>query len=162
MWMQPSISMVLNFWKKAGAFLVALNIVLLAAAWTMALYAYPRIPAVMAAPVSLLGLRLGSKTKSFLFYLCPVVQTLLTMAAVIVGRVAALRARDARRAALCREHVALAMIFVNVIFIHFERNVISLAAVGQSSINTAYLVALAVIVFLIYVIYRLRLQSPLR
>jgi uncharacterized membrane protein len=152
--------MVLNFRKKAGTFLIALNILLLVAAWVMALYAYPRIPATMAAPLSVLGLQLGSKTKSVLFYLCPVVQTLITMTAVAVGRVAALRSRDARLGALRQEHIYMGMVFVNVIFIHLERNVISLAYLGRSSLNTAYFITLAVIVFLIYLYYRVRLKTP--
>jgi len=51
------------------------------------------------------------------------------------------------------------MIFVNAILIHLQRNIISLAYLGESSFNRLYLAALGVILFLIYLYYRIRIRS---
>jgi hypothetical protein len=151
--------MTLTFWKKTGTFLIALNILLLVAAWIMALWSYPRVPATMAARLGVFGWEFGSRTKSPLFFLCPVIQTLFNLTAVAAGRVAASRSRNASLGALSQEHIYLGMIFVNVILIHLQRNIISLAYLGKASLNTIYLVTLAAILFLIYFYYCIRIKS---
>jgi len=151
--------MPVNFWKKTGTFLAALNILLLVAAWIMALWSYPRVPATMAARLSVFGWEFGPRTKSPLFFLCPVIQTLFNLMAAAAGRVAASRSRNASLGALRREHIYLGTIFLNVALIHLQRNIISLAYLGESSLNTIYIVTLAVILFLIYLYYRVRIKS---
>jgi predicted small integral membrane protein len=151
--------MTLGFWKKTGTFLVALNVLLLVAAWIMALWSYPRIPATMAARLGVFGWEFGSRTKSPLFFLCPIIQTLLNLMAIAAGRVAASRSRNARLGALRQEHIDMEMIFVNAALIHLQKNIISLAYLGRPSLNTIYLVTLAVILFLICFYYRIRIRS---
>ncbi len=154
--------MTLNFWKKTGTFLVALNILLLVAAWVMTFYSYPKVPAAMAARLGIFGWEFGPRTKSLLFFACPFVQTLLNILAVVAGRLAAFRSRNPRVGALREEHLAMAMIFVNVVLIHLERNFIALAYLGKTSLNKTYLITLGVIIFLIYLYYRLRISAPSR
>lgn len=148
--------MSLNFLKKTVPFLVVLNILLLVAAWIMSFYSYPRVPSTMAARLAVFGWEFGPRTRSLLFFLCPVLQTLLNLAAVAAGRMAAFRSRSAGLGALREEHLYMGMIFLNVILIHLERNVIALAYAGRSSLNFTYLVTLAVIIVLIFFYYRLR------
>jgi hypothetical protein len=150
--------MTLNFWKKPGAFLVALNILLLVVAWIMALWSYPRVPTTMAAQLAVFGWEFGSRTKSPLFFLCPVIQTLLNLTAVAASRVATSRSRNARLGALRQEHIYMGTIFVNVALIHLQKNIVSLAYLGKASLNTIYLVTLTVILFLIYFYYRIRIK----
>ena len=152
----------LKFWKRTRPFLVVLNAVLVVAAWVMAFYTYPRIPSPMASRLAVFGWEFGSRTKSLLFYLVPFVQTLVNLTAVTVGRVAAFLPRDRRLGALREEHIFMAMIFINVVFIHLERNVISLAYAGQSSLSAIYLLTLGVILVLIYLYYRLRRKMSSR
>jgi hypothetical protein len=154
--------MALRFWKRTRLFLVILNSLLVASAWVMAFFTYPRIPSPMAARLSVFGWEFGTRTKSVLFFLIPFVQTLVNLTAVTVGRVAAFLPRDRRLGALREEHISMAMIFVNVVFIHLQRNIISLAYAGQSSLNLTYLVTLGVVLILIYLYYRVRLQMPSR
>jgi predicted small integral membrane protein len=151
--------MTLNSCKRTCTFLVTLNILLLVAAWIMALWSYPSLPATMAARLGVFGWEFGSRTKSPLFFLCPVIQTLFNLLAVAAGRVAASRSRNARLGALRQEHIYLGMIFVNAVLIHLQRNFISLAYLGKASLNTIYLVTLAVIPLLIYFYYRVRIRS---
>ncbi len=152
----------LKFWKRTRTFLVVLNALLLVADWTMAFYVYPRLPSPMAARLAVFGWEFGPRTKSVLFYLVPFVQTLVNLTAVTVGRVAAFLPRDRGLGALREEHISMAMIFINVVFIHLERNVISLAYAGESSLSATYLVALGVILVLIYLYYRVRRGVPRR
>ena len=151
--------MALNFGKKTGTFLVALNVLLLVAAWIMTLWSYPRIPETMAARLGVFGWEFGPRTKSPLFFLFPVIQTLLNLTAVAAGRAAASRSRKARLGALRQEHIYLGTIFANAAFIHLQRNIISLAYLGKASLNTTYIVTLAVILVLIYFYYRIRTKS---
>ena len=151
--------MPLGFWKKTGTFLLALNILLLAAAWVMALSSYPEVPATMAARLGVFGWEFGPRTKSILFFVFPVIQTLLNLMAVAAGRLSASGGRNIRLGALRQERFYMEMIFANAILIHLQRNIISLAYVGESSINRLYLAALGVILFLIYIYYRIRIRS---
>ncbi len=134
----------LKLWKWTRPFLVFLNIILLVAALVMTFRAYGRVPQSMKAPF---------------FFLWPIVQAVLNLAAVILGRRAASRSRVAPIGPLREEHIYMGMIFLNVILIHLERNVISLTLLGQSSLYPTYLITLAVILGLIYFLYRLRLQA---
>lgn len=149
-----------NLRKWTRPFLLGLNVILVLAAWAMAFYTYPRIPLTMPARLAILGWEFGTRTKSVLFFLCPFFQTLLNLTVVTLGRVAAFLPRNRRLGALREEHISMALIFVNVVFIHLQRNVISLAYAGRASLNATYLVTLGVIIVLIYMLYRLRLRMP--
>jgi hypothetical protein len=151
--------MALRFWKRTGTLLVVLNALLVGADWVMAFYVYPRLPSRLAARMAVFGWEFGPRTKSVLFFLVPFVQMLVNLTAVTVGRVAAFLPRDRRLGALREEHISMAMIFINVVFIHLERNVISLAYAGRSSLNFTYLVTLGVIIVLIFFYYRLRRKT---
>ncbi len=152
----------LKFWKGTRTFLVILNTLLVVADWIMAFYTYPRIPSPMAARLAIFGWEFGPQTKSVLFYLIPFVQALVNLTVVTVGRVAAFLPRDRGLGALREEHISMAMIFINVVFIHLERNVISLAYAGESSLSSTYLVTLGVILVLSYLDYRVRRRTPSR
>ncbi len=151
--------MPLGSWKKTGTFLVVLNILLLIASWRMALSSYPKVPATMAARLGIFGWEFGPGTKSALFFLFPLIQTLLNLLAVAVGRGAASGSRNIRLGALRQERIYMEMIFVNAVLIHLQRSIISLAYLGKPSLNMLYLGALVVILFLIYFYYRIRIKS---
>ncbi|MDH4197921.1 MAG: hypothetical protein OEW05_10965 [Candidatus Aminicenantes bacterium] len=136
--------------------LLGFNVVLLVAAWVMALSAYPKIPATMPSRLALFGLEFGPATKSLLFFLCPLVQSLLTLAVLAAGRYLASRSPRPRLAELREEHASMAVIFVNSAFIHLERHLIGLAVLGTPVLNRIYFFGLLAVVPLLYLYYRLR------
>jgi uncharacterized membrane protein len=119
-------------------------------------FAYPKIPATMPARLALFGLEFGPATRSLLFFLCPFVQSLLTLAVLAAGRYLASRSRKTRLAELREEHASMAMIFVNSAFIHLERHLIGLAVLGTPVLNEVYFFGLLAVVPLLYFYYRLR------
>jgi len=136
--------------------LLSFNIILLVAAWAMALMAYPKIPATMPARLELFGLEFGPPTRSLAFFLCPLVQTVMTLAVLASGRYLASRSQRPRLAELREEHVSMAMIFVNSAVIHLERHLVGLAVLGTPVLNKVYFFGLLAVVPLLYLYYRLR------
>jgi len=136
--------------------LLGFNLVLLVAAWVMALSVYPKIPTRMPARLGFFGLEFGPPTRSLLFFICPIVQSLLTLVVLAVGHSLASRSQKPRLAALRQEHVSMAMIFVNSAFIHLERHLIGLAVLGTPVLNKAYFFGLLAVIPLLYLYYRLR------
>ncbi len=148
--------MALETKKVNRLLLLGFNLILLVAAWVMALSAYPKIPATMPARLALFGLEFGPATRSLFFFLCPFVQSLLTLAVLAAGRALASRSRRPRLAELREEHTSMAMIFVNSAFIHLERHLIGLAVLGTPVLNKVYFFGLLAVVPLLYFYYRLR------
>jgi uncharacterized membrane protein len=151
-----SASMALETKKINRLLLAGFNLVLLVAAWVMVLYTYPKIPATMPARLGFFGLEFGPATKSLFFFLCPLVQSLLTLAVLAAGRFLASRSRRPRLAELREEHLSMAMIFVNSAIIHLEKNLVGLAVLGTSVLNKTYFFGLLAVVPLLYLYYRLR------
>ncbi len=149
-------AMALETKKINRIILLCFNLVLLLAAWIMALSAYPKIPSTMPARLGLFGLEFGPPTKSPLFFLCPFVQSLLTFAVLAAGRFLVSRSPRPRLAELREEHLSMAMIFVNSAFIHLEKNLIGLAVLGTSVLNKGYFFGLLAVVPLLYLYYRFR------
>jgi len=136
--------------------LLGFNLILLAAAWVMALTAYPKIPETMPARLGFFGLEFGPATRSPLFFLCPFVQSVLTLAVLAAGRYLAARSPRPRLAELREEHASMAMIFLNSAFIHLERHLIGLAVLGTPVLNRVYFFGLLAVLPLLYFYYRLR------
>ena len=148
--------MALETKKVNRLLLLGFNFILLVAAWVMALLAYPKIPATMPARLAFFGLEFGPATRSLVFFLCPFVQSLLTLAVLTAGRYLASRSRRPRLAELQEEHASMAMIFVNSAFIHLQRHLIGLAVLGTPVLNKVYFFGLLAVVPLLYFYYRLR------
>jgi len=148
--------MALETKKVNRILLLGFNLILLAAAWVMALTAYPKIPETMPARLGFFGLEFGPETKSPLFFLCPFVQSVLTLAVLAVGRYLAARSPRPRLAELREEHASMAMIFINSAFIHLERHLIGLAVLGTPVLNKVYFFGLLAVLPLLYFYYRLR------
>ncbi len=110
----------------------------------------------MPARLALFGLEFGPATRSPYFFLCPFVQSLLTLAVLAAGRYLASQSRRPRLAELREEHASMAMIFVNSAFIHLERHFVGLAVLGIPVLNKVYFFGLLAVVPLLYFYYRLR------
>jgi uncharacterized membrane protein len=143
--------------RKSRLFLMALNGLLVVLVWVMALTTYPRIPEVMPARLEVLGWVFGPRTKSLLFFLFPLLETLLSLLTALAGRLAAFG--RSRAGELRREHLYMALVFVNVAFIHLERNVIARAFLGRTTFNRTYFITLLVMIVLICLYYRVRARS---
>jgi hypothetical protein len=145
----------------AARFLLALNILLLASAWMMSLYAYPGLPLKLRARLSFLGLEYGPPARSLLFFILPLAQSLITLALAFSSRRFLGRGDFPRKERLRAEYRFLALIFVNSIFIHLQRNNVSLAYLGEPSFSLPYLIGLTAVTVLVLAMSRLVSRYPL-
>lgn len=157
--------------RHAVALLMGGNIALVLAAWTAALYAYPRLPQKIPLWLNFFGGPSVLSDKSLLFFLYPLTQTLFTAALLVLpgliptGAFLPVRARALLTAASTpffketkREFIYLILIFVNLIFIHLQTSVIFLAHGSEQGFNKLYFVSLFAIIILLLPYYRLRLS----
>jgi uncharacterized membrane protein len=151
------------------------NLLLLLASWVMMVYAYPRLPGQIPLWLNLAGQPVYKFQKSLIIFIYPLTQTILGLIFWLVGCWVANKQREATGAAeserqvpapvsgdyqryLKKEIVLLALIFLNLIFIHLERSLIWLAHGLAAGVNKVYFFSLIVILLLMIPYYRLRLK----
>lgn len=148
--------------------MIACNLVLLAAGWTMAVYAYPRLPHKIPLWLPFAGQPVIQAQKSWLFFLYPAAQTLFFVFFAAAGlrhvkkRINAsiplkLTAKIKTAAAnLEREHLFLSLIFFNLVFIHIHRSLILLAHNIESGVSLVYFGSLFAIILLLIPLFNLK------
>jgi len=155
--------------KNSVVFLRSANWILIAIGWVAALYAYPRLPGRMALWFNFFSRNLLQVDKSVLFFLYPLSQTLIFLGlSFFIQRfflnkkrpgeklAAANEIQEERSLELNREFLWLALIFVNLIFIHLQTSVIFLSHGLASRINPYYFYAIFGILVMLVPYYRMR------
>jgi len=148
--------------KRANVLLLSFNLILLAISWVMALYAYARLPAKIPLWVNFFGRETVLNEKSPVFLLYILVQTLLV--AVILYFILIRRHRENPDKSLAiqnlqKEFVLLALIFVQLLFIHVQRSLILMAHGVERGIRPFYFYSVIGILFLLIPLYRMRLKA---
>lgn len=154
--------------------LVGANVLLLGIAWVLSVYGYIRLPGRVASWLSLWKGGQPLVAKSLAFFIYPVGQVIVFFGLLALAR--ALFVRPSRPVAgpasppsdpekarrvfnLRREVVYLALIFVNLVFIHLQSSLTLLSNQAVTGINKYYFVTLFVmIVFILGPYYRVRLK----
>jgi uncharacterized membrane protein len=157
--------------KKVLALLGFASWLLLAVSWVMSLYAYPRLPEKMALWTSILSREVVSGPKSPLFFVYPVLQTVMLLAAFSLARAVFLRAHGRKPGVsgpddesgerlldLKRETAYLGLIFLNLVFIHLQTSLILVSHGLAKGINRSYFGMLLVVLAGLVPYYRIRRQ----
>jgi len=155
--------------KYAVPLLLIGNGLLLASAWIAALYAYPRLPEKIPVWINFLKGIPVVREKSCVFYLYPLVQSLVFF--VFLGlfrylppekllRVPSRRivSDKIRRllSELKKEFILMILIFINLVFIHIQTSLIFLAHRAEKGFNKLYFVSLFAIIIILIPYYRFR------
>lgn len=148
--------------KKSILLLSVFNGILLAAAWIMSLYAYPRLPRKIPLWLNFFGQQDMMMKKSPLFFLYPVIQIFFFLAFLIIARIVSSRSPVPWKAYLLKESIYLVLIFVNLIFIHIQRSFILLAHNVEQGVHKFYFYSLFVIILALIPYYRMRAKLCLR
>lgn len=142
--------------------LLAANLILLGVVWTVSLSAYGELPRDIASWSSVWTGRQAWVERSWAFFLYPLAQLVLAAVALSLAEIFWLRApedgreglspdpdRTRRALALRREVVYLALVFVNLLFIHLQTSRILLSHRIGNGINRVYFTALIVMIIFI-------------
>ncbi len=152
-------------------FLLSANLLLIGVTWAVSISVYGRLPLEVPSWLSLWKSGLAWTERSAVFFAYPAVQTVLFSA--LLGLSRALLKKDAGAASgvppsedegpgrrlleLKKETVLLALIFLDLVFIHLQTSLILLARGAGSGINVYYFAALLVMIaFILGPYYRLR------
>jgi len=142
--------------NKSIRILFIFNGILVAAAWILAVYSYPRLPQRMPLWLNFYGQALMMMEKSLLFFIYPLSQTLFVFVFFLISKALISRIQVPWRAALCLDQVLLNLIFFNLIFIHIQSSLVMLAHQIREGVNSSYFLALIVVILLLIPYYRLR------
>jgi uncharacterized membrane protein len=155
--------------KKVLALLGYASWLLLVVSWVMSIYAYPRLPEKMALWTSVLSREVVSGAKSLLFFVYPVLQTVLLLAAFFLAKSLFFRVRrkdqriyppqdeaGQRLLDLKKEIAYLGLIFLNLVFIHLQTSLILVSHGLANGINRYYFVMLLLILVGLVPYYRIR------
>jgi hypothetical protein len=146
--------------KNVLFFLGLANIILLSAGWVMALRAYPRLPSWIPIWMNFLDQQIMLTSKSGLFFVYPLTQTLFCLAyGCLIGVIARKRrnsGHEVSRTRLKQEFALLALIFFNLIFIHLQRSIILTAHGLEEGISKSYFFSLFGIIMVLIPYYRIR------
>jgi hypothetical protein len=142
--------------KKSIRILLVFNCLLIGSGWILALYSFPRLPQQMPLWLNFYGQDPILTTKSLLFFIYPVAQTLFVLFFVLLSKSLALRMKTSWRAELLIDQVLLNLIFFNLIFIHIQSSLVLLARQLREGVNSAYFFALIIVILLLIPYYRLR------
>ncbi len=149
--------------------LLVFNLILLAAGWIMALYAYPKLPSRFPLWLPFFGQDPMASEKTAFFFVYVLVQTLLLLG---YGLIAFLyrgkpwnqippRLQDSVRN-LEREILLLALIFFQLIFIHIQRSLILMAHGVEKGIRPYYFYSIFGMILIFIPYYRMRLKAITR
>jgi len=155
--------------KKVLLLLKLAGWLLLGVSWLMSLYAYPRLPQKMALWLSLWRGEAVWTDKSLLFFLYSLAQTFFFLFFFLAARIFFFRESraDQRKPSwggekrpyfldLKKEVVYLALIFINLIFIHLQTSLILVShRIGQG-INKAYFYMLIGVILILIPYYYAR------
>lgn len=147
---------------KTAVLLVVFNGILLCAGWVMVLYAYPRMPQKIPLWLDLLGQQHIFMTKSPLFFLYILAQTLFFIFFYFLARKISSRIEISWRSELFKEYVYLTLIFFNLIFIHVQRSLILVARQIEKGVDKFYFYSLFAIVLILIPYFRMRVRLAQR
>jgi hypothetical protein len=150
--------------------LLAANVILIGAAWVLSVYGYRRLPPEIPSWLSLWTGGRPPVERSLGYFLYPVCQVVFFLALSGLAKISFLRTpkaggddrsstmRKARRVQILKkEVVSLALIFVNLIFIHLQTSLTLLSHRIVTGFNKSYLLAIGImIVFILGPYYRIR------
>ncbi len=148
---------------------------LLGVSWMMSIYAYARLPEKMGLWSSLWKGEPAFTEKSLLFFLFPVVQTLFFFGVLLMARTLFFgksrldmmapgpeRMRAARFLGLKKEVLYLALIFVNLVFIHLQTSLILMSHGLARGVNRFYFFMLIAVLLILVPYYYVRGKMLLR
>ncbi len=145
-------------------FLLLLNAILVAASWVMIAYSYPRLPTEIPYWVGIFGTQNVEGTKSVFIFIYPITQTGLNFFFPWISiktvkkkseRISQ-ESTENKRIGLKKEVSFLALIFINLIFIHLEKSLILVAHHLEQGINSYYFYMLFGILLLLIPYYKFR------
>lgn len=149
--------------------LFASNIFLVFLGWIMAFYVYARLPQQIPFWLNFFGQDVIKGTKSPLFFLYPLIQTLFFLGFWLLAVVGSSRkaifegapvlsteSQSVLYSDLRKEHVYLSLIFFNLIFIHIQRSLILLAHQAEKGVMELYFYSLFGILLVLILLYRFR------
>ncbi|HOW85335.1 MAG TPA: hypothetical protein P5119_08180 [Candidatus Aminicenantes bacterium] len=154
----------------ATGFLFGANVLLLVVVWIVSVIAYGRLPQEIPTWLSLWKSGQAWVGKSLAFFIYPASQVVSFVVLLSLARVFFIKAprpddgsppwdteKAARLLGLKKEVAYLALIFVNLVFIHLQTSLILLAHRVGAGINKYYFLSLFVmIIFIVVPYYRLR------
>lgn len=144
--------------RKAILVLFVFNCILVGVSWISAVVAYPRLPQVIPYWMTFSGRPALFGQKSILFFIYPLVQALLLVAFRFLSQCASRKLRLPDKALVFREVLYLALIFINLIFIHVQRSLIFAAHQVSGGFSRFYFYSLFAILGVLYFYYRIRLK----
>jgi len=147
---------------KAAVILAFFNCILLCVGWVMVLYAYPRLPQKIPLWLDLLGQQHIFVTKSPLFFLYILAQTLFFIFFYFLARKISSRIAVSWREELFKEYVYLTLIFFNLIFIHVQRSLILVARQVERGVDKFYFYSLFGIILILIPYFRMRVRLSRR
>jgi hypothetical protein len=157
--------------NKVLALLAFASWLLLGVSWVMSLYAYPRLPAQVAIWTTLWSSDAVREVKSAAFFVYPLAQTLFFLAFLGLAKALFFRVSGSdpeerspgnegkeRLLALKKEVAYLALIFLNLVFIHLQTSLILISHGLATGINRFYFAMLLVVLLMMIPYYRVRRQ----
>jgi len=145
------------------------NYLLVVVGWVEALYSYQRLPGQMPFWLNFFGHETPRADKSLLFFIYPLAQSVCVLGGMLFFRMRrasepaaesvpspAAAQTEAGIRSLKTEHILLALIFVNLIFIHLQTSLILLAHRISTGVNRVYFVSLFVAILALIPYYRFR------
>ena len=142
--------------KKSLLILFIFNCILLVVTWVLALYSYPRLPDQMPFWINFMGQPPMLAEKSPVFFIYPIVQTLLVFLFMGIAHVLSLKEKEIWQKKLLKDYVLLSLIFFNLIFIHVLSSLVLLAHQIRAGINRTYFFMTFIVILLLIPYYRMR------
>jgi hypothetical protein len=143
---------------------------LLGVSWVMSVYAYPKLPEQAALWTTLWRAQPDWESKSAVFFIYPVAQTVFFLAFLAwarkvffrsAGRSPGAASAGKERAwllSLKKEVAYLGLIFLNLVFIHLQTSLILISHGLAQGINRFYFAMLLVVLLMLVPYYRVRRQ----
>jgi uncharacterized membrane protein len=161
--------------KKVLLLLSSAGWLLLGVSWVMSVYAYARLPQTMALWTSLWRGEAAWSEKSLIFFLYPLAQTVFFFLVLAAARILFFRKfsfekkepaleedKKEQFADLKKEVVYLALIFINLIFIHLQTSLILLSHRIGHGLNRFYFYMLVGVILILIPYYYSRGKMILR
>jgi hypothetical protein len=143
--------------KKSVVLLLWANWILIGVSWGMSIRAYLRLPGRMALWPSVWRDAPVVVVKSPLFFIYPVIQSVVFFGGMaLAGRFFFSRSDTEDMANLKAEVSYLELIFVSLLFIHLQTNLILLSFGMGSGINQSYLAVIVAVLVMLVPYYHIR------
>jgi hypothetical protein len=144
---------------------------LLGVSWVMSVYAFPGLPDKVASWTSVWSTEAVRVERSPAFFVYPIAQTLFFLVSLLLAKVVFFRAPGSdfqdrslqsdgneRLLGLKKEVAYLALIFLNLVFIHLQTSLILISHELAKGINRFYFAMLLVVLLMLIPYYRVRRQ----